>query len=134
MNKVILVGRLTKDPELKRTNSDISVANFSVAIDRKFKDQNGDKKADFFDCVAWRQSADFVCQYFKKGKPIAIVGSLQNRSWDDQNGNKRYKTEVIVEEINFVPEPKRDNRQSDDQFYSKPDSAFEPDADLPFDI
>lgn len=97
-NKVILGGRLTSDVELKQTPSGVSVASFSIAINRK----GTDKKTDFIDIVAWRQTAEFVARYFRKGSSICIVGNLQKREWTDKNGQKRYVTEVVAEEANFV--------------------------------
>ena len=102
MNKVILMGRLTKDPEVKTTGSNIPVCSFTIACDRRFKSQNGERQSDFISCVAWRQQATLLGNYFHKGSRIAVVGSLQSRSYDDQNGQKRYVTEVVVEEIEFV--------------------------------
>ncbi|HAU50992.1 MAG TPA: single-stranded DNA-binding protein [Clostridiales bacterium] len=102
MNKVILMGRLTKDPEVKQTPSNIAVCSFTIACDRRFKSQNGERQSDFINCVAWRQQATLLGNYFHKGSRIAVVGSLQSRSYDDQNGQKRYVTEVVVDEIEFV--------------------------------
>ena len=102
MNKVVLVGRLTKDPEIKNTSSQVQFCNFTVAVDRRFKDQSGQRQADFINCVAWRQTASFISSYFHKGSKIGVVGSLQSRSFDDQNGQKRYVTEVVVDEAEFV--------------------------------
>lgn len=100
MNKVILMGRLTADPELKQTQSGTSVVSFSISVDRRFnKDEQ--KKADFISCVAWRTTAEFVAKYFSKGSQILLVGELQTRSWEDQNGQKRYATEVIASEVSF---------------------------------
>ena len=100
-NKAILGGRLTAEPELKQTPSGVSVCTFSVAVNRKAS-KEAEQKADFINCVAWRNTADFISKYFKKGSCILVVGSIQNRSWQDANGNKRYATEVIVDEANFV--------------------------------
>jgi len=102
MNKVILIGRLAKDPEVKNTASQVSVCRFTIAVDRKFKDQNGQRQADFINCVAWRQTANFISQYFHKGSRIAVVGSIQTRSYDNQQGQRQYVTEVVVEEAEFV--------------------------------
>lgn len=100
LNKVFLMGRLTADPELKQTQSGTSVVSFSIAVDRRFnKDEQ--KKADFISCVAWRTTAEFVAKYFSKGSMIALVGELQTRTWEDQNGQKRYATEVIASEVSF---------------------------------
>lgn len=106
LNKVILMGRLTKDPEIRSTQSGTNVASFSIAVDRSFK-KEGQPSADFFNIVAWDKKANFVGKYFKKGQLVAISGNLQNRSWDDADGNKRYVTEVIAEEVHFA-ESKRE--------------------------
>lgn len=102
MNKVMLVGRLTKDVELKLTPNQTQFCGFTVAVDRKFKDANGQRQADFISCLAWKQTAVFIQKYFKKGSRIGLVGSIQTRSYDDQNGQKHFVTEVIVEEVEFV--------------------------------
>ena len=94
MNKVILTGRIVKDPELKKTQSNISLCRIRVAVDRRFKDKDGNKITDFLDVVAWRQQADVICNYMHKGSKIGIVGSLQSRSYDDDDGTKRYVLEV----------------------------------------
>ena len=100
-NKSFLGGRLTADPELKTTQNGISVCSFTLAVNRKIvKDQ--EQQADFINCVAWRQTAEFISKHFRKGSSLCIVGSIQTRSWTDNNGNKRYSTEVIVEEALFV--------------------------------
>ena len=100
-NKVILIGNMTADPELKQTVSGTSVSSFSIAANRKFGKEN-EKDCDFINIVAWRQSAEFVCRYFKKGQPILVCGQLQTRSWTDNQGQKRYVTEVVADEISFV--------------------------------
>ena len=105
MNKVILIGNLTADPELKQTPSGISVVSFTVAINRRYQSKNateGQQTADFVSIVAWRQTAEFVSRYFKKGKPILVCGALQSRSYTDSQGNKRYVTEVVADEVSFV--------------------------------
>lgn len=102
MNKAILVGRLTKDIEARTTQNGTVCAQFTVAVDRRFKDSNGQRQADFINCVAWRQTAQFIAQYFKKGNKIGIVGSIQTRTYDDQNGKKVYVTEVLVDEAEFI--------------------------------
>lgn len=98
-NKCILVGNLVSDPELKATTSGVNVTRFRIAVGRRFA-KNGE--TDFIDIVAWRNTAEFVCKYFAKGKPILVSGALQNRSWTDSEGNKRYATEVIADEVSFV--------------------------------
>ena len=101
INKAILVGRLVRDPELKITQSQLSVVSFTVACDRPYQ-SNGEYQADFINCVAWRQTAEFICRYFKKGNAIGIDGSIQTRQYQDQNGSNRISTEVIVERASFV--------------------------------
>lgn len=100
-NKVILAGRLTADVELKATPSGVSVCSFTIAVNRMVA-KDMEQKADFINCVAWRNDAEFISRYFKKGSCILIVGKIQNRSWTDAEGNKRYATEVIVDEAHFV--------------------------------
>lgn len=98
LNQVHLIGRLTNDPELRKTQSDLSVTSFTVAINRRGKDAG----ADFVDCVAWRGSAEFVAKYFKKGDPIFVGGSVSTRNFEDKNGNKRKAVEVLANDIQFV--------------------------------
>ena len=101
LNKTILGGRLTADPELKQTTSGVSVCSFTVAVNRRYS-KDGNQEADFINCQAWRQTAEFISKYFKKGSSICVTGAIQTRSWEDQNGQKRYATEVIVDEAYFV--------------------------------
>lgn len=101
MNKAILMGRLTKDPEMRTTPQGVSVCSFSIAVNRRFA-KEGQQQADFINCVAWRQQAEFICKYFTKGSMIAVVGSIQTRTWDGQDGKKQYATEVIVDEAHFT--------------------------------
>ncbi len=102
-NKVILVGNMTADPELKQTTGGVSVCSFSIAVNRRFaKAEQGQQNVDFINIVTWRQSAEFVSRYFKKGNPILICGQLQTRSWTDNQGQKRYATEVVADEVSFV--------------------------------
>ncbi len=102
MNKIILVGRLTKDPELKSTSTGTSIVNFTVAVNRNFKNKEGKYDADFLPCVAYRNTADFVNKFFKKGNMICVEGRVQVRNYDAQDGSKRYVTEVVVENAEFV--------------------------------
>jgi single-strand DNA-binding protein len=99
MNKVILIGRLTKDPEIRYTQNNTPVCNFTLAVDRQF---SRDKQADFISCQAWQKTAEFISKYFQKGSMIAVVGSIQTRTWEDNEGKKRYITEVIVDEAYFT--------------------------------
>lgn len=105
-NKVILGGRLTADPELRMTGSNVPVTSFTIAVNRRYQSRNDDgqqgQQADFIDCVAWRDRAEFITRYFRRGSSICIEGSLQKRSWTDQQGQKRYSVEVVVENSHFV--------------------------------
>ena len=102
-NKVILIGNMTADPELKQTAAGVSVCSFSIAVNRRFaKTEQGQQTVDFINIVTWRQNAEFVSRYFKKGNPILICGQLQTRTWNDNQGQKRYATEVIADEVSFV--------------------------------
>ena len=102
LNHITIMGRLTRDPELRRTGSGIAVASFSVAVDRDFgKNENGEKETDFIDCVAWRQTGEFVSKYFTKGSMIVVSGRLQVRSWTDKDGNKRRTAEVVADNVYF---------------------------------
>lgn len=101
INKVILGGRLTADVELKQTNSGVAVCQFSLAVNRKYS-KEGEQNTDFINCVAWRNTAEFISRYFRKGSSLCIMGNVQTRSWTDQNNQKRYATEVIVDEATFV--------------------------------
>lgn len=102
MNKAILVGRLTRDPELRTTPNGVNVCSFTVAVDRRFVRTGEERQADFINCVAWRQTAEFICRYFSKGRMIGIVGSIQTRTWDDKEGKRQYATEVQVDEAYFT--------------------------------
>ena len=102
LNKVILGGRLTSDVELKQTQSGVPVCSFSIAVNRRFAGKEAPQQADFFNITAWRATAEFVARYFKKGSSICVVGSLQNRSWEDQQGQKRYATDIVADEVQFV--------------------------------
>lgn len=100
-NKVILIGNMTADPELKQTQGGTSVCSFSIAVNRRFA-KDGEQTCDFINIVAWRNTAEFVTRYFTKGKPILVCGQLQTRTWTDNNGQKRYATEVVADEVAFV--------------------------------
>ena len=101
LNKIILMGRLTRDPELRRTQSGTAVTTFSLADDRDFKSQSGEKETDFIDIVAWRNTAEFVSKYFTKGRMAVVEGRLQIRDWTDRDGGKRRSAEVIAENVYF---------------------------------
>ena len=99
LNKIFIMGRLTRDPELRTTNSGTSVASFSLAVDRNYKGADGEKETDFIDCVAWRQTGEFAAKYFAKGRMAVVEGRLQIRPWTDKEGNNRRSAEVIVDNI-----------------------------------
>lgn len=131
MNKVELIGRLTKDPELKTTNNQTQFCNFTLAVDRRFKDANGQRQADFINCVAWKQTATFVTKYFKKGNRLAVCGWIQTRTYEDQGGVKQYVTEVVVDDAEFV-ESQSGTLQDSAPAPAAPASA--PVGELPFEI
>lgn len=102
MNKVFLIGNLTRDPELSTTNSGISVCRISIAVSRRFANADGSRETDFFNVVAWRAIAENCAKYLKKGSKIAVMGSIQNRSYEGNDGNKHYTTDITAEEIEFL--------------------------------
>lgn len=101
LNKAILMGRLTRDPELNYTSSNLPVIRFSIAVGRNRTGQNGERQTDFIDIVAWRKTAEFISQWFTKGQMIVVVGSIQSRRWQDKNGNNRTSIEVVADEVQF---------------------------------
>jgi len=121
VNKVMLVGRLTRDPELKTTGTGKSVATFSLAVDRRFKSE-GQPTADFFNIVAWGKQAEIICQYLSKGRQLAISGRLQTRSYTAQDNTKRYVTEVVLEEFTFIGSA-RDSSYRDNDVSSQREPA-----------
>ena len=134
LNKVIIGGRLTSDPELKSTQSGVAVTSFSIAVDRKTA-KDAEKKTDFISIVAWRGTAEFITKYFRKGSSICIVGNIQTRSWQGQNGDKRYATEVIADEAYFVESKASSDRNTQENAFKPTDAPLEnlsDDDDLPF--
>lgn len=130
LNKVVLAGRLTADPELKQTQSGISVTSFTLAVNRKYAKDQEQQQTDFINIVAWRQTAEFISRYFKKGSALCITGSIQVRSWQDQQGQKRYATEVIADEAMFV-DSKNDNQPAANGSYIPGTTGYVPDAYAP---
>ena len=128
MNRVTLIGRITKDPEIKYTPTGYAVVQFTLAVERKFKDANGEKQTDFINCVAWRTQAEFIANYVKKGNALAIDGSLQNRSYETQNGERRQISEIIIEHVeNWTPrEAKAEKPNAIENYMDNQDE------DLPF--
>ena len=145
LNKIILMGRLTRDPELRRTESGTAVCSFSIAVDRDFKSKNGEKETDFIDIVSWRATAEFVSKYFTKGRMAVVEGRLQIRDWTDKEGNKRRSAEVVADNVYFG-DSKRDGASGGDYAppaYGSPASTYsapagggfaeiEEDGELPF--
>ena len=134
LNKAIIAGRLTADPELKTTPSGLSVTSFTVAVDRRF---GKEKQTDFINCVAWRSTAEFITKYFSKGNSICVCGSIQTRNYTDKNGNKRTAVEVVAEEATFC-EGKKNTADGvempEAEHYTQPEAYAEADeSDLPFD-
>ena len=127
-NRIILVGNLVADPELKCTESGVNVTRFRIAVNRRFA-KNGE--TDFFDIVAWRNTAEFVCRFFSKGKPILVSGALQNRTWTDSEGAKRFVTEIVADEVTFVEGKKDNSKPADNEApsYGIPDGFEEMSAD-----
>ena len=124
LNKVILGGRLTADPELKTTQSGISVVSFTIAVSRRYsKDSGQQSESDFFNVTAWRQTAEFVSRYFRKGSSICIVGTIQNRNWTDQEGQKHYRTDIVADEVMFV-DSRSDSPAAGDAFGHSAAPAF----------
>ncbi len=109
MNKAILMGRLTRDPELRTTANQVPVCSFTLAVDRRFKNASGERQADFIPVVAWRQQAEFCSKYFRKGSRMAVIGTIQTRSWDDPEGKRHSATEVIADEVYFTESKRGDN-------------------------
>ena len=145
MNKAVLSGRLAADPELRHTNGDIAVTSFTIAVKRRFAKSGEERRVDFIDVVAWRQTAEFVCKYFKKGKPIEVSGSIQTGSYQDKEGNKRKTFEIVADDVSFTEsdgsnavstsasKPEAETNQA--AYSSGNDSDFqtiESDDDLPF--
>lgn len=109
LNKSFLMGRLTRDPELRHTQAGTPVCSFSIACERDFKNDKGERDTDFFDCVAWRQTAEFVSQYFTKGRMVIVEGRLQNRDWTDKEGHKRRSTELVASSVYFGDSKPKDS-------------------------
>lgn len=140
MNRAQITGRLTRDPEMRTTTSQIAVCSFTVAVDRRFKNASGEREADFIPVVAWRQTAEFVLKYFRKGSRIEVCGSIQTRSWEADDGTRRYATEIIADEVGFGDskngsgatntEPAQTTTENSNLPFPLPDD----DTSLPFDL
>ena len=128
LNRIILMGRLTRDPELRHTQNGTAVASFTLAVDRQFKDANGDRQADFIDIVAWRQTGEFAAKYFTKGRMAVVDGRLQIRDWQDRDGNKRRSAEVVADNVYFGDSRSSEKEVSPQEFVE----LDEDDSELPF--
>ena len=128
LNRCIIMGRLTRDPELRRTQSGKAVTSVTLAVDRDFKGQNGEKETDFIDIVAWSNTAEFLCNYFSKGRMTVVEGRLQIRDWTDKDGGKRRSAEIVAERVYFA-DSKRDQEAAAPQAFEELD---EDDGNLPF--
>lgn len=117
LNHITIMGRLTRDPELRRTGNGVAVTSFTLAVDRDFAPKDGgEKETDFIDCVAWKNTAEFVSKYFAKGRMAVVSGRIQNRDWTDKDGNKRRATEVIAENVYFGDSKKEDGNSATSQY------------------
>ena len=127
MNKAILIGNLTKDPEMSTTTNGINVTRFSIAVSRKYENANGERETDFINCVAWRGLAENIYKYLKKGKKCCVVGSIQTRSYEAEDGSKRHLTEIVCEDCEFLSPADKLNQDN-------PESTMQPidDDGLPF--
>lgn len=140
INRVVLTGRTTRDLELRITNSGTNVCSFTLAVDRNFKNKNGEREADFISCIAWKKTAEVMSQYVKKGSVIGVDGRIQTRSYDNRDGQQVYVTEVVVENFSFLSDPPKNSQvsknnqslnQSNDPFDSNGQVDIA-DDDLPF--
>lgn len=137
LNHIVLMGRLTRDPELRRTGSGTAVASFTIAVDRDFSSKDGgEKETDFIECVAWRGTGEFVSKYFTKGRMIVVSGRLQVRKWKNKDGENRYTTEVVADNVYFGDSKKEESNSGAAPYPTAPASDFavldDEDAQLPF--
>lgn len=139
MNVICLQGRMVRDPELKQTNSGVAVANFTIAVQRNMKSQNGERESDFIDIVCWRHTAEFVSKYISKGDLVCLNGTLQTRNYEDKNGNKRKAYEVVADNVHFGGDKSRETATNDavQTEIAVPDTKdgyveIDDDSDLPF--
>lgn len=137
MNKVILIGNLTRDPELSETNSGIAVCRFGLAVNRQYSSSDGERETDFFQVTAWRGTGENVARYCKKGHKVAVVGSIQLRNYEDREGVKRTAVDIVAQDVEFLTQRARDDGQYDEpaprRRGAKPQlEAFDDDGDIPF--
>lgn len=132
LNSVIIMGRLTRDPELRRTQGGTAVTSFTMAVDRDFKSQSGEKETDFIDVVAWRNTGEFAAKYLAKGRMAAVEGRIQVRGWQDKDGNRRKSVEVVADNVYFA-DAKRDSKPQDSRAVDEQEfDEIEDDGDFPF--
>ena len=140
LNKIIIMGRFARDPELRRTGSGTAVTSFSLACDRDFKSQSGDKETDFIDVVAWKNTAEFVSKYFSKGRMAVVEGRLQIRDWTDKAGNKRVTAEVVADNVYFADSKRSESNENQKENFNALSGRLsddfvpisEEDGDIPF--
>lgn len=134
MNKVILIGNLTRDPDYGETQSGISFCNFSIAVNRPYNDSNGERQTDFFNIKTWRGQADNCAKYLRKGSKVGVVGSLQTRTYEDNDGNKRNVTEIVANEVEFLSSANKSDDRDETTRAQRSRPELEPidDGDLPF--
>ena len=132
LNKIILMGRLTRDPELRRTQSGTAVASFTLAVDRDYKPQDGERETDFIDIVAWRGTGEFVSKYFTKGRMAVVEGRLQVRDWTDKDGNKRRSTEVVADNVYFGDSKRSESGTPAEPSWELQELPDEEKGELPF--
>lgn len=132
MNKVILIGNLTKDPELSETSSGVAFCKFGIAVNRPFANADGDRETDFFNITTWRGQAEICAKYLAKGKKVCVIGSIQNRSYEDKDGNKRTATDIVASEIEFLSARSDDEEKPGKKGEEKPKLEPCDDDDLPF--
>ena len=127
LNKIIIMGRLARDPELRRTGSGTAVTSFSLACDRDFKSQSGEKETDFIDVVAWKNTAEFVSKYFSKGRMAVVEGRLQIRDWTDKAGNKRTTAEVVADNVYFADSKRSESNENQKENFNAPSGRLSDD-------
>lgn len=135
MNKVFLIGNLTRDPELRETPSGIAVCRFAIAVSRNYTNEDGERQTDFFECTAWRGLGETIAKYTKKGKKVAVVGSVQLRNYEDNNGVKRTAVDIIVNDVEFLSPKEADDEADEPKPTAKKKPRLQPmddDGDIPF--
>ena len=132
LNHIVIMGRLVNDPELRMTGSNTAVASFRIACDRDFKSKDGNKETDFVDIVCWRNTAEYACKYFSKGRMVVAAGRLQMRNWVDKDGNKRTSAEIVADNIYFGDSKREDSGDTSNAFSNPISIEVDMDEELPF--